>query len=222
MTIDEQVECEQAVLASPEFKAALKKHYGIDDTSLVMVDIWSAGNYGSEEDRTRRLARPLCFLRTDPTDNGYARPIEGLRPVVDLNTMKVIRVEEYGHWPLPPQARATTPPTACRTSATDIKPLEITQPEGPSFEVDGNQVRWQNWSFVIGFNAREGLTLHHLRYHDDGTRALRSSIAPRSPRWSFPTATPARRSGARTPSTSASTAWACAPTAWSSAAIASA
>ena len=76
--------------------------YGIDDTSLVMVDIWSAGNYGAEEDRTRRLARPLCFLRTDPTDNGYARPIEGLRPVVDLNTMQVIRVEEYGHWPLPP------------------------------------------------------------------------------------------------------------------------
>ena len=91
------------MLASPEFKAALKKHYGIDDTALVMVDIWSAGNYGSEEDRTRRLARPLCFLRTDPTDNGYARPIEGLRPVVDLNTMQVIRVEEYGHWPLPPQ-----------------------------------------------------------------------------------------------------------------------
>ena len=66
MTADEQVECEQAVLASPEFKAALKKHYGIDDTRLVMVDIWSAGNYGTEEDRTRRLARPLCFLRMDP------------------------------------------------------------------------------------------------------------------------------------------------------------
>src|SRR5262245_42782803 len=49
MTVDEQVECEQAVLASPEFKAALKKHYGTDDTSLVMVDIWSAGNYGQPE-----------------------------------------------------------------------------------------------------------------------------------------------------------------------------
>jgi primary-amine oxidase len=79
MSIDEQVECEQAVLSSPEFKAALKKHCGVDDTSLVMVDIWSAGNYGSEEDRTRRLARPLCFLRSDPGDNGYARPIEGIR-----------------------------------------------------------------------------------------------------------------------------------------------
>src|SRR5205823_7023963 len=102
MTIDEQVECEQAVLASPEFRAALKKHYGIQDTDLVMVDIWSAGYYGAEEERTRRLARPLCFLRMDPTDNGYAKPIEGLRPVVDLNTMRVIRVEEHGHWDLPP------------------------------------------------------------------------------------------------------------------------
>src|SRR5262245_37501277 len=27
MTMDEQIECEQAVLASPDFKAALKKHY---------------------------------------------------------------------------------------------------------------------------------------------------------------------------------------------------
>ena len=57
MTMDEQIECEQAVLASPEFKAALKKQYGIEDTKLIMVDIWSAGNYGTEEDRTRRLAR---------------------------------------------------------------------------------------------------------------------------------------------------------------------
>src|SRR5438445_4407292 len=124
MTVDEQVECEQAVLASDEFKAALKKQYGINDTSLVMVDIWSAGNYGSEEDRTRRLARPLCFVRMDPTDNGYAKPIEGLRPVVDLNAMKVIRVEEYGHWPLPPQ-QANYAADRVTQTRTDIKPLDI-------------------------------------------------------------------------------------------------
>ncbi len=167
MTMDEQIECEQAVLASEEFKAALKKHYGIDDTRLVMVDIWSAGNYGSEEDRTRRLARPLCFVRQDPTDNGYARPIEGLRPVVDLNAMKVIRVEEYGHWPLPPE-QCNYAADRVTQFRTDVKPLEINQPEGPSFTVDGYQVQWQNWSFVIGFSAREGLTLHHLRYRDQG------------------------------------------------------
>lgn len=167
LSIDEQVECEQAVLASAEFKAALKRHYGITDVALVMVDIWSAGNYGSEEDRTRRLARPLCFLRSDPTDNGYARPIEGIRPVVDLNLMRVIRVEEYGKWPLPPQS-ANYAATRVPDQRTDIKSLRIEQPDGPSFALEGNSISWQNWKFVIGFNAREGLTIHDVRYSDHG------------------------------------------------------
>ncbi len=167
MTIDEQIECEQAVLASEEFKAALERHYGIRDTKLVMVDIWSAGNYGSDEDRSMRLARPLCFLRTDPGENGYVRPLEGLRPVVDLNTMRVIRVEEFGSWPLPPGS-CDYAADRIKTPRAGIKALEILQPEGPSFDVDGYRVRWQNWSFVIGFNAREGLTLHDLRYQDSG------------------------------------------------------
>jgi primary-amine oxidase len=167
MTIDEQVECEQAVLNSPAFAEALKRQCGITDTKLVMVDIWSAGYYGNPEEKGRRLARPLCFVRSDPTDNGYARPIEGIRPVVDLNTMKVIRVEEFGPWPLPPGA--------CNYAAdrvvekrTDIKPLAITQPDGPGFKLEGNAISWQKWSLVIGFNAREGLTLHHIRYRDKG------------------------------------------------------
>jgi len=167
LSLDEQIECEKAVLASAAFRAALEKHYGVTDTSLVMVDIWSAGNYGSEEDRTRRLTRPLCFLRSDPTDNGYARPLEGIRPVVDLNLMQVVRVEEYGTWPLPPNSGNYSAEKVSH-HRTDIKPLVITQPEGPSFTLDGNQIAWQNWAFVIGFNAREGLTIHHLRYVDKG------------------------------------------------------
>ena len=167
LSMDEQIECEQAVLNSPKFRAALEKQYGITDTSLVMVDIWSAGYYGSEEERTHRMTRPLCFLRSDPTDNGYARPIEGIRPVVDLNTMQVIRVEEYGHWPLPPSPGNYS---ASRVNGfrTDMKPLTITQPEGASFSLEGRSISWQNWKFVIGFNAREGLTIHHVRYNDRG------------------------------------------------------
>ena len=165
MTIDEQVECEQAVLASPEFREALKQHTGVDDTSLVMVDIWSAGNYGDAEESGRRLARPLCFLRADPTDNGYVRPIEGLRPVVDLNAMRVLRVEDHGRWPLPP-GEGNYAADRVAGFRGDLKPLAVEQPEGPSFAVDGHQVTWQKWSFVVGFNAREGLTLHHLRYRD--------------------------------------------------------
>lgn len=168
LSADEQVECEQAVLASQEFRAALERHYGIQDTSLVMVDIWSAGYYGGDDhDGGQRLTRPLCFLRSDPTDNGYARPIEGIRPVVDLNTMKVVRIEEYGIWPLPPESCNYSPERAGPLRTT-IKPIVITQPEGPGFTLKDHQMSWQNWNFVIGFNAREGLTLHHIRYTDAG------------------------------------------------------
>jgi primary-amine oxidase len=169
LTVDEQIECEQAVLNSPLFKDALKRQYKITDTSLVMVDIWSAGNYGVEEESSQRLTRPLCFLRADPTDNGYARPIEGIRPVVDINKMEVIRVEEYGKWDLPPDACNYV---ADRVTFRDevLKPLRIAQPDGPGFVLDNHRIRWQNWELVIGFSAREGLTLHNICYHDAGRK----------------------------------------------------
>ncbi len=167
LSIDEQVECEQAVLGSAEFRDALERHYGVSDTSLVMVDIWSVGNYGAEEEATMRLARPLCFLRREPGENGYAHPLEGIRPVVDLNTMKVIRVEEHGRWPLP-TGSGDYASGRVGEFRTDIKPLVITQPEGPSFALEGNRIQWQRWSVVIGFDAREGLTIHDVRYADKG------------------------------------------------------
>lgn len=49
-----------------------------------------------------------------------------------------------------------------------MKPLEIIQPEGSSFKVDGHHVYWQKWHFRIGFNPREGLVLHTIGYEDQG------------------------------------------------------
>ena len=195
MSLDEQVECEQAVIHSSLMRDALKRHYGDIDPALLMVDIWSAGNYGADEDRTLRLARPLCFLRSDPSDNGYARPLEGIRPVVDLNRMEVIRVEEHGIWPLPPEpgnyssARQSNP-------RSDIKPLAVTQPEGPGFDLQGHHLTWQKWSVVIGFNAREGLTLHHLRYRDGGRERpilFRASLTEMVVPYGDPSPTQARK-----------------------------
>src|SRR5256885_4667707 len=85
---------------------------------------------GRSEEHTSELQSPcnlVCRLpldkkRMDPTDNGYAKPIEGLRPVVDLNQMQVIRVEEYGHWPLPPQQGNYAADRVTKTRE-DIKPL---------------------------------------------------------------------------------------------------
>ena len=49
-----------------------------------------------------------------------------------------------------------------------LKPLEITQPEGPSFSVNGNHVRWQNWSLRVSMDSVEGLVLHEVGYEDNG------------------------------------------------------
>ena len=164
--LDEFIECEAAVKASPEFQEAIKKR-GITDADLVMVDPWSAGFYGIEDEKGRRLSRALCWVRSSPTDNGYARPIEGVIPIVDLNTMEVLRVEDYGVVPLPPNP-GNYSTEFVRELRTDLKPLEIVQPEGPSFEVQGHFVRWQKWQFRIGFTPREGLVIYTVGYEDQG------------------------------------------------------
>lgn len=164
--LDEFIECENAVKASPEFQAAMQKR-GIENLDLVMVDPWSAGNYGIEDEKGLRLSRAFCWVRSEPNDNGYARPIEGVVPVVDLNKMEVIRVEDYGVVPLPPEpgnyAREYIP-----KFRDDLKPLDIVQPDGPSFQVDGYKVTWQKWHFRLGFTPREGLVLYEIGYEDKG------------------------------------------------------
>ncbi len=166
--LDEFSECEQAVRRSPLFQDALRKR-GVADADLVMVEPWSAGMYGTElvEDQNLRRMRALCFVRSEPKDNGYARPIDSMVIVVDLYKMEVIRIEEYPIVPLPPEpgnwAREYIP-----NMRKDLKPVEIVQPEGPSFTVQGNQVEWQKWKFRVGFTSREGLVLHTISYNDDG------------------------------------------------------
>lgn len=166
--LDEFSECEQAVHRSPLFQEALRKR-GVTDADLVMVEPWSAGMYGTElpEDRGLRRMRALCFVRSEPNDNGYARPVDSMVIVMDVYTMEVIRIEEYDIVPLPPEsgnwAREYLP-----NMRRDLKPVDIVQPEGPSFTVEGNQVQWQKWKFRVGFTSREGLVLHTITYDDDG------------------------------------------------------
>src|ERR1700693_2949466 len=51
-----------------------------------------------------RCCRPLSFVRSSPDDNGYARPVEGLVTLVDLDTMTIVDVEDHGVVPLPTSA----------------------------------------------------------------------------------------------------------------------
>jgi primary-amine oxidase len=49
---------------------------------------------------------------------------------------------------------------------TDLKPIQVIQPEGPSFKVTGNRVEWQKWSFYVNFTTREGLVLQNIHYNN--------------------------------------------------------
>jgi primary-amine oxidase len=151
---------------------------GVTDFALAQVDPWPTG-YTRPEDAPHlgRKILGLTWVRRHPQDNGYARPIEGLIVHFDLDAMRVTAVEDHGVVPVPPRDGNYTPdaitdpanfPHFPHGVRRDVKPLEITQPEGPSFSVSGHEVRWQKWVFRIGFTHREGLVLYMIGYEDQG------------------------------------------------------
>jgi primary-amine oxidase len=147
----------------PRFVEACRKR-GITNMEDVLVEPWAAGHFGLAEEEGERLAYGHCWARNTAGDNPYARPIANLHPVVDLRRRKLVRVDDFGVIPLPPETYTLIHPSP----RTDLTPLQITQASGPSFTVDGNLVRWQKWQFRIGFHVRDGLILHTIGYEDQG------------------------------------------------------
>src|SRR5262245_28457454 len=161
----ESIQAITALRADPRWQAAMRER-GIEDFDLVQIDPWPAGSFDSPHEEGRRISRCISYLRESKTDNGYARPIEGVLAFVDGGGNEVLEVLDLGVTPLPPE-RATYLADEVGPHRTGLKPLDIVQPEGPSFTVDGNVVEWQRWSFRVGFDPYEGLVLHQVTYHED-------------------------------------------------------
>jgi primary-amine oxidase len=146
---EEMEECELLVKGHPDFQAALQKRGLLDDLHLVVVDVWAIGNFGFPQEEGTRLTRGICYIRSSEHGNFYSRPIDGLIPVVDLNAMKVLAVEDLGVVPVPPAA-GNYAKEFQKSFRQDVKPLEIQQPEGPSFQVKGRSISWQKWHIRVG------------------------------------------------------------------------
>lgn len=174
-TVDEFAECDRMLREHPDVIAALARR-GITDMDLVFMDTWTYGAaVAPPEYRDRRLGWSDTWVRREPGANPYASAVSGFHCVIDLNAMELLRIEDTGPFaegaPLPQTMGEYLPariPELLRDrwQREPLKPLEITQPEGPSFTLDGNLLRWQNWSLRVGFNHREGMTLHQVRYRD--------------------------------------------------------
>ncbi len=185
---DEFLLAEQIAKADPRFVAALAKR-GITDLSLVCSDPWSCGVFGHADEEGRRLIQTITWVRNRPYDNHYAHPVEGLSALVDINRGEVLRIDDYGVVPVP-REEANYAARFQPTWRSGLKPIEVVQPEGPSFTVDGWGVEWCGWSFRVGFTPREGLVLHDLKLRDGATvRSIlkRASLAEMVVPYAHPT-----------------------------------
>jgi primary-amine oxidase len=166
LLFEEAINAIAALTEHPGWRAALERR-GITDMDKVQIDPWPAGNFGLDLEAERRISRCIAFYREQEGDNGYTRPIEGLVGFVDVGRGEVLEVADYGVVPLPPENGSFLPDDV-GPLRDDLKPIEITQPEGPSFTVEGNLVRWQRWSLRVSMDPYEGLVLHTIGYEDPG------------------------------------------------------
>ncbi len=164
-TLDEFHEAERALKAEPRVVAALAAR-GITDLDLVLLDTWTYGAAVMPQRwRDRRIGWVDVWRRGTPDGNPYAHPVSGLKFVVDMATYELLDVEDG---PVVPDAATQGEylPSLLDLEPRDhLRPLEITQPDGPSFTVtDDGELRWANWSVRLGFTHREGLVLHQLAW----------------------------------------------------------
>jgi primary-amine oxidase len=173
---EEYEACERAIRDDPRWADAIRAR-GIEDLGSVVIQPWCPGYVKpSDAPGDRRLILALFSVEAEPGDNHYARPVEGLSVLVDPDAGEVVEIEDSGPVPLPPYAgdyaaelrgRQVNWPRVDGVRSSQ-RPLEIVQPEGPSFELDGHALSWERWSLRVGFDAREGLILHQVGYEDGG------------------------------------------------------
>ena len=166
LLFEESMRAINALKADPDWQKAMLRR-DITDFDKVQVDPWPTDNFGRPEEDNRRIARCLSYYRENPADNGYARPIEGVIATVDAARGEVLDMLDFGIVPLPEEKGSYFPEDQGPLRA-GLLPLEIVQPEGPSFTLEANLLRWQHWSLRVSMDPHDGLVLHTIGYEDGG------------------------------------------------------
>lgn len=155
------------LLRDPTFQAAMAAR-GIsqpDVLTKVFVTPLTAGSFGLPEE-ARRIVKAQMYFLEGAGINLYARPIEGVQAIVDLDAQKVIRILDSGVVPIPKanhnfDERSVDAEIGLRDP---LKPIRITQPEGSNVTFDGNFVQWQKWRFHLRFDRRVGTVISTATY----------------------------------------------------------
>jgi primary-amine oxidase len=166
-TVDEWTECDSAMRAHPDVITALRGR-GVTDMDRVLIDVWTFGRHVIPEPYLgRRVGWCDVWVRESAQANPYAHAVSGLKLIVDLNTMSLLEIEDSGNPGMPSVMGEYVPRLVPGQEVrSTLRPLEIVQPEGVSFTLEGNELSWESWRMRIGFNYREGLILHRVGYQD--------------------------------------------------------
>ncbi|KAF5024834.1 hypothetical protein F66182_3073 [Fusarium sp. NRRL 66182] len=168
LTLEDLDVCERIAREDPRVIQACKD-IGITDMSKVFIDAWAIGvddRWGFE----CRLQQGLAYYRDSPNDNQYAHPLD-FSIVADTEKEEILAVDvryvngERTRVPLTPHNYM---PEFIGENYVDgaLKPINITQPEGVSFRMRGNEISWAGYKMHIGFNYREGIVLSDVRMED--------------------------------------------------------
>lgn len=174
----------EKLLNDPRTLEAVKALH-LPDDAVITCDPWMYGADRSSNENTPKYLQALLYARAPhnhPDSNQYAFPLP-FSPRYNLNTGQLVAIDPLATGgredgltyhttdPEKPMAHLRANeyfadlPGGVGEERRDLKPLQIVQPEGPSFAVeDGNKVCWQKWRFRLGFNYREGVTVHDVRY----------------------------------------------------------
>ncbi|KAH7161295.1 copper amine oxidase [Dactylonectria macrodidyma] len=187
-TVGEMSALQDICLESDLFKEAMAD-FVLPEGFEVTIDPWPYGGPDRTSDGdgdVPRYMQGLVFAmdtsKNNPDSNHYAYPIP-IIPVMDVTTSQIIRVDRlprggagddshgFEQRDVPRELFKDNKPAEYAPELiegpvrTDLKPLDVVQPEGASFTVhpDG-LVEWQKWRFRLGFTPREGAVLHDVCY----------------------------------------------------------
>jgi primary-amine oxidase len=156
---EEWDDMQEAIRADPRFQERLRRR-GITDPDEAFLAHHRTPVFDAE--KGQRLWRCCTYWRDAEHPNNWAHPVEGLMATVDLDNMRVVEVwDEDEPRPLP-RSPWRVEDDGGRSHGAELRALEIVQRQGPSFSIEGNEIRWQNWSLRASIHPRTGLVLHDV------------------------------------------------------------
>lgn len=150
----------------PKFQDSVSRR-GLNLSEVSCLPL-TVGWYGDKI--TRRALKVSCFYRDQGTVNVFARPIEGITLFVDVDLMRITAYTDRLRVPIPkPEG------TDFRTPKRDSK-SEFCMKTKTGFSIKGHKVRWENWDFHVGFNARAGVIISTASVFDGRKGKYRSVL----------------------------------------------